>query len=132
MGARDEHTLRAFLEAEAYEGPSLIIAYAHCIAHGVKMSTAMHHQKSMVDAGRWLLYRYHPNRIEQGDNPLILDSRSPKHRVEQSMYAENRFKMLTRSKPEEAKQLLQHAQQDVNTRWQLYQYLAKQELGTRD
>ncbi len=129
MGARDEHTLRAFLEAEAYDGPSLIIAYAHCIAHGVNMSTAMHHQKSIVDSGRWLLYRYHPDRIQQGENPLVLDSRSPKLPVQQSMYAENRFKMLTRSNPEDAKQLLQEAQEDVNARWQMYEYLAQRQLN---
>ncbi|NET35340.1 MAG: pyruvate:ferredoxin (flavodoxin) oxidoreductase [Cyanothece sp. SIO1E1] len=132
MGARDEHTLKAFLEAEAYNGPSLIIAYAHCIAHGINMSSAMHHQKAIVDSGRWLLYRYHPERAQQGENPLLLDSRSPKLPVEPSMYAENRFKLLTRSQPDTAKQLLQAAQADVNTRWQLYQYLAaRQSRGER-
>lgn len=124
MGARDEHTLRAFLEAEAYEGPSLIIAYSHCIAHGINMATAMQNQKAAVDSGRWLLYRFHPDRIQQGENPLQLDSHAPKLPVEQYMYLENRFKMLTKSKPEAAKQLLAEAQQDVNTRWRLYQYLA--------
>jgi pyruvate-ferredoxin/flavodoxin oxidoreductase len=124
MGARDEHTLRAFLEAESFEGPSLIIAYAHCIAHGIEMSTAMHHQKDVVDAGRWLLYRYDPRRVAEGHNPLVVDSRSPKVPVTQSMYAENRFKMLARSHPEAARKLLEQAQHDVNTRWQLYQYLA--------
>lgn len=130
MGARDEHTLRAFLEAEAYEGPSLIIAYSHCIAHGINMTTAMQQQKAAVDSGRWLLYRYDPRRAEQGDNPLLLDSRSPKRPVEESMYAENRFKMLARSQPEAAKRLLQQAQTDVNTRWQLYQYLAARQMAS--
>lgn len=124
MGARDEHTLRAFLEAEAYNGPSLIIAYSHCIAHGINMATAMQNQKAAVDSGRWLLYRYNPDRIKQGENPLQLDSHAPKLPVEQYMYLENRFKMLTKSKPEAAKQLLAEAQQDVNTRWRLYEYLA--------
>ncbi|MGB7412786.1 MAG: pyruvate:ferredoxin (flavodoxin) oxidoreductase [Thermosynechococcaceae cyanobacterium] len=124
MGAKDEHTLKAFLEAESYEGPSLIIAYSHCIAHGINMSTAMHHQKSLVEAGRWLLYRHDPRRVAQGENPLVIDSRMPKVPVTQSMYTENRFKMLTRSQPEAAQQLLEEAQHDVNTRWQLYQYLA--------
>ena len=128
MGARDEHTLKAFLEAEAYNGPSLIIAYSHCIAHGINMATAMQQQKAAVESARWLLYRYNPERTKQGENPLILDSRSPKLPVEQYMYAENRFKMLTRSNPEEAKRLLQEAQEDVNTRWQLYQYLAARHL----
>lgn len=124
MGARDEHTLKAFLEAESYDGPSLIIAYSHCIAHGIDMATAMHHQKDVVDSGRWLLYRYDPRRRDQGDSPLIVDSRSPKLPLEASMYAENRFKMLTHSHPQAAKELLVQAQQDVNARWQLYQDLA--------
>jgi pyruvate-ferredoxin/flavodoxin oxidoreductase len=130
MGARDEHTLRAFLEAEAYDGPSLIICYSHCIAHGINMTEGMKQQKALVESGRWLLYRYDPRRSEQGDNPLQLDSRSPKATVEQSMYNENRFKMLTRTKPEDAKRLLQQAQGDVNTRWQMYQYLAARHTPT--
>ncbi|NJR60022.1 MAG: pyruvate:ferredoxin (flavodoxin) oxidoreductase [Cyanobacteria bacterium CRU_2_1] len=130
MGAKDEHTLRAFLEAEAYDGPSLMIAYSHCIAHGIDMSTAMQNQKAAVDSGRWLLYRFHPDRRKQGENPLQLDSHSPKIPVERSMYLENRFKMLTKSKPEAAKQLLEEAQQDVNTRWQMYQYLAARPTET--
>ncbi len=128
MGARDEHTLKAFLEAEAYEGPSLIIAYSHCIAHGIDMTTAMHQQKAAVDSGRWLLYRYHPDRALEGKNPLQLDMRSPRVPVEESMHAENRFKMLLRSKPEQAKHLFEKAQTDVNTRWQMYQYLAARNL----
>jgi pyruvate-ferredoxin/flavodoxin oxidoreductase len=124
MGARDEHTLKAFLEAESYDGPSLIIAYSHCIAHGIDMSKGLQQQKAAVESGRWLLYRYDPRRAERGENPLLLDSKSPKIPVEASMYSENRFKMLSRSKPEEAKALLKQAQKDVNTRWQMYQYLA--------
>lgn len=130
MGARDEHTLKAFLEAEAYEGPSLIIAYSHCIAHGINMVTAMNHQKDIVESGRWLLYRYHPELAEQGKNPLQLDSRSPKQPVETSMYKENRFKMLTKSKPVDAKRLMQEAQKDVDTRWAMYQYLANRSPET--
>ena len=130
MGARDEHTLKAFLEAEAYDGPSIIIAYSHCIAHGINMATAMSHQKELVESGRWLLYRYNPELKEQGKNPLILDSKSPKKTVEPSMYAENRFKMLTKSKPADAKRLLQEAQQDVNTRWKLYEYMAARSVET--
>ncbi len=132
MGARDEHTLKAFLEAEAYDGPSIIIAYSHCIAHGINMTTAMQNQKAAVDSGRWLLYRFHPERLMQGENPLQLDSRAPKLAIEQAMYLENRFKMLTKSKPEAAKQLLEEAQQDVNTRWQMYQYLAARQMETRN
>jgi pyruvate-ferredoxin/flavodoxin oxidoreductase len=123
MGARDEHTLKAFLEAEAYDGPSLIIAYSHCIAHGINMTTAMQNQKAAVDAGQWLLYRYHPERAAHGANPLQLDSRAPKIPIEQFLYLENRFKMLTKSKPEEARRLLEEARKDVQTRWRMYEYL---------
>ncbi|MDX2100788.1 MAG: pyruvate:ferredoxin (flavodoxin) oxidoreductase, partial [Leptolyngbyaceae cyanobacterium bins.59] len=132
MGARDEHTLKVFLEAEAYDGPSLILAYSHCIAHGIDMKAGMQHQKAVVESGRWLLYRYDPRRTTQGENPLILDSRSPKLDVEQTMYRENRFKMLTLSHPEDARQLAQEAQADVNTRWQLYQYMAARHLSQQN
>lgn len=128
LGARDEHTLKAFLEAEAYDGPSLIIAYSHCIAHGINMTTGMNHQKTLVESGRWLLYRHNPELLNQGKNPLQLDMRSPKQSVEDSMYQENRFKMLTKSKPDVAKHLLEQAQAEVNTRWQMYQYLAKRDI----
>ncbi|WP_017652260.1 pyruvate:ferredoxin (flavodoxin) oxidoreductase [Fortiea contorta] len=124
LGARDEHTLKAFLEAEAFNGPSLIIAYSHCIAHGIDMTTGMNHQKSLIESGRWLLYRYHPDLQKEGKNPLQLDMRSPNQPVDKSMYQENRFKMLTKSKPEVAKQLLEQAQAEVDARWQMYQYLA--------
>ncbi|MBL1202394.1 MAG: pyruvate:ferredoxin (flavodoxin) oxidoreductase [Nostoc sp. GBBB01] len=124
MGARDEHTLKAFLEAEAYPGTSLIIAYSHCIAHGINMSTAMQNQKAAVDSCQWLLYRFNPHRIKQGENPLQIDSHAPKLPLEQYMYLESRFKMLTQSNQEVAQQLLQEAQTDVKKRWQIYQYLA--------
>ncbi|NET42909.1 pyruvate:ferredoxin (flavodoxin) oxidoreductase [Okeania sp. SIO2B3] len=128
MGARDEHTLKAFLEAEAYDGPSLIIAYSHCIAHGINMTTAMSNQKALVESGRWLLYRYNPDLVQKGKNPLQLDMRSPKKPVGESMYQENRFKMLTKSKPADAKDLLAQAQEDVNTRYAMYEYLAARKL----
>ncbi|TVP65691.1 MAG: pyruvate:ferredoxin (flavodoxin) oxidoreductase [Nodularia sp. (in: Bacteria)] len=125
LGAKDEHTLKAFLEAEAFDGPSLIIAYSHCIAHGINMTTGMKHQQSLVESGRWLLYRHNPELQNQGKNPLQLDMRSPTQSVEQSMYQENRFKMLKKSKPEVAKYLLEQAQAEVDARWQMYQYLAQ-------
>ncbi|MEH2023983.1 pyruvate:ferredoxin (flavodoxin) oxidoreductase [Nostoc sp.] len=128
LGARDEHTLKAFLEAEAYDGPSIIIAYSHCIAHGINMTTGMNHQKTLVESGRWLLYRHNPELLNQGKNPLQLDMRSPTQSVEHSMYQENRFKMLTKSKPDVAKHLLEQAQAEVDTRWQMYQYMAKREI----
>jgi pyruvate-ferredoxin/flavodoxin oxidoreductase len=130
MGAKSEQSTRAFLEAESYPGVSLVIAYSHCIAHGINMSTAMNYQKEVVDSGRWLLYRYDPRLTEAAKNPLQLDMRSPKLTAEQTMYKENRFKMLSRSNPEEAKKLLKLAQGDINTRWAMYQYLASRHVET--
>jgi pyruvate-ferredoxin/flavodoxin oxidoreductase len=124
MGARDEHTLRAFLEAESYDGPSLIIAYSHCIAHGINMTTAMQNQKAAVNSGQWLLYRYDPRRFAQGENPLQLDSRQPKQRVNEFLMMENRFKMLTKSDPERARMLFQQAQEDADRRFKRFEYLA--------
>ncbi|MGA8735789.1 MAG: pyruvate:ferredoxin (flavodoxin) oxidoreductase [Terriglobales bacterium] len=129
MGAKDEHTLKAFLEAEAYDGPSLIIAYSHCIAHGINMTTAMSNQKAAVDCGQWLLYRYNPERAAQGENPLILDSRTPTRKVEDYLTMETRFKMLTKSNPEEAKHLWHEAQDDAETRFHFYEYLAQRKNG---
>jgi pyruvate-ferredoxin/flavodoxin oxidoreductase len=125
MGAKDEHTLKAFLEAEAYNGPSLIIAYSHCIAHGINMTTAMSNQKAAVDSGQWLLYRYNPDRATHGENPLTLDSRTPTRKVRDFMSMESRFKMLTKSRPEDAKHLWKEAQHDAEMRFRLYEYLAQ-------
>jgi len=129
MGAKDDHVLKAFLEAESYEGPSLILAYSHCISHGVNMTTGFAEQKAAVDSGAWLLYRFDPRRAENGENPLSLDSKEPKLPVEDYMYRQNRFKMLTKSKPEMAKQLLQQAQRDVNLRWQTYVSMAARDYS---
>jgi pyruvate-ferredoxin/flavodoxin oxidoreductase len=125
MGAKDEHTLKAFLEAEAYDGPSLIIAYSHCIAHGINMTTAMSDQKVAVDSGHWLLYRYHPERALAGENPLSLDSRAPTRKVQDFLNQQTRFKMLTKTKPEDAKLLWKQAQHDVEMRYRLYEYMAQ-------
>src|SRR6266702_5664760 len=124
MGAKDEHTLKAFLEAEAYDGPSIIIAYSHCIAHGIDMTTAMTDQKVAVESGQWLLYRYHPERTAAGENPLALDSRAPTRKVQDYLLQQTRFKMLTKSKPEDAKRLWAMAQHDVETRYRMYEYMA--------
>jgi len=124
MGARDEHTLRTFLEAESYDGPSLIIAYSHCIAHGINMTTAMQDQKAIVNSGQWLLYRFDPRRTVAQQNPLQLDSRKSTQTVESFMMMENRFKMLTKSKPDRAKTLFKMAQEDADTRFRFYEYMA--------
>jgi pyruvate-ferredoxin/flavodoxin oxidoreductase len=125
MGAKDEHTLKSFLEAEAYDGPALIIAYSHCIAHGINMTTAMQNQKAAVLSGQWLLYRYNPEQADSAESPLHLDSSAPKLAVEEYFNLENRFKMLSKSRPADAKQLFQEAQKQVDARWQLYQQLAR-------
>jgi pyruvate-ferredoxin/flavodoxin oxidoreductase len=125
MGAKDEHTLKSFLEAEAYAGPALIIAYSHCIAHGINMTTAMQNQKAAVQSGQWLLYRYNPELAAKGEVPLHIDSAPPKLPVSEYLKLENRFRMLGKSKPEEAKRLFDLAQENIQKRWQLYQRLAK-------
>jgi pyruvate-ferredoxin/flavodoxin oxidoreductase len=131
MGAKDEHTLKAFIEAEAYCGPSIIIAYSHCIAHGIDLDRGVgaRQQKLAVDSGQWLLYRYNPGRAKIGENPLQLDSQAAKVKVQDYLLSENRFKMLTKSKPEDAKRLFEQAQHDVEARWQLFSYLASRKLS---
>jgi len=129
MGAKDEHTLKAFLEAEAYDGPALIIAYSHCIAHGINMTTAMQNQKAAVNTGQWLLYRYNPERLRLGENPLQLDSAAPRIKVADYFKLEQRFKMLEKSEPRAAKELLAQAQADVNTRRAFYEFLATRKFS---
>ncbi len=126
MGYKDEHTLKAFLEAESYPGPSLIIAYSHCIAHGINLDAGVgaKQQKLAVESGQWLLYRFDPRRADRGENPLQLDSAAPKGKVQDYLMSENRFKMLTKSKPEDAKRFFAQAQQDADRRWRHYQFLA--------
>jgi len=124
MGAKDEHTLRAFLEAEAYDGPSLIIAYSHCIAHGIDLRLGLQHQKSAVESGQWLLYRFDPRRAARGENALQIDSPRPRETIANYFASENRFRMLTKTHPEEARRLLALAQRDAQSRRALYEYLA--------
>ena len=124
MGSNDTHTLRAFLEAEAYDGPSLIIAYSHCIAHGINMETGMQNQKAAVDTGYWPLYRYHPDLAVQGKNPFILDSKGLKIPLKDYIYMETRYKMLTKTHPDMAADLLIKAQKDVVDRWKMYEKMA--------
>ncbi|MGD8488036.1 MAG: pyruvate:ferredoxin (flavodoxin) oxidoreductase [Anaerolineae bacterium] len=124
MGANDRQTVRAFVEGESYDGPSLIIAYSHCIAHGFNLRLGFQQQQAAVDSGSWPLYRYDPRRADEGLNPLQLDSRAPKIPLQDYAYNETRFRMLTQSKPEEAERLLALAQKDINERWQMYEQLA--------
>ena len=130
MGAKDEHTLKAFIEAESYPGPSLIIAYSHCIAHGIDLDRGIgaRQQRLAVETGQWLLYRFDPRRADRGENPLQLDSTAAKAKVQDFLLSENRFKMLTKSKPEDAKRFFAQAQGDADRRWLAYQYLAGRDM----
>jgi pyruvate-ferredoxin/flavodoxin oxidoreductase len=120
LGADNPQTVKAFAEADAFPGPSLILAYSHCIAHGIEMSTAMAHQKEASDSGYWPLYRYDPRL----DHPFQLDSRKPKLPLTEFTNKEARFAMLARTRPEEAEELGEQAQRDVEERWHLYEQLA--------
>ena len=120
MGANDTHTVKAFTEAEAYDGPSLIIAYSHCIAHGYEMSLGLDQQKKAVLSGYWPLMRYNPALRLEGKNPFLLDSRAPSIPLKDYAYQEARYTMLVRSDPAEAKQLLRTAQDDVERQWRVY------------
>jgi len=132
MGAKDEQALKAFIEAESYPGPSLIVAYSHCIAHGIDVDRGVgaRQQRLAVDSGQWLLYRFDPRRAERGENPLQVDSPAAKAKVQDFLLSENRFKMLTQTMPEEARKLFAEAQQDADRRWLYYQYLAGRDVKT--
>jgi pyruvate-ferredoxin/flavodoxin oxidoreductase len=121
MGASDQQTLRAFIEAESYDGPSLIIAYSHCIAHGIDMSKGLTQQKLASETGYWPLYRFDPRRAAQGENPMQLDSAPPKLPLKDYIYNETRYRMLLQSNPDEAARLLVLAQANVNDKWKLLQ-----------
>jgi pyruvate-ferredoxin/flavodoxin oxidoreductase len=131
MGGNDTHTLKAFLEAEAYEGPSLLIAYSHCIAHGYDLVHGMEQQKAAVLSGHWPLYRYDPRLAREGKTPFQLDSRPPTLPLQKYAYNETRYTMLAQSKPDVARQLLSEAQEDVTRRWRLYEHWATLGNGAR-
>ena len=131
MGSNDMQTIRAFIEAEAYDGPSIIIAYAHCIAHGINMTTGMTNQKAAVDCGHWPLYRYNPLLADAGKNPFKLDSKAPKMKFSEYAYLETRYKMLTKSDPEGAKRLMALAEEDVKKRWEVFEEMAKDGNGQK-
>ncbi len=132
MGANDLQTVKAFLEAEAYDGPSLILAYSHCIAHGINMRTGNDTQKQAVESAHWPLYRYNPDLVKENKNPLQLDSRDPKISFQDFAYNQTRFKMLTKSKPERARELMKIAQKEVSNRWSLYRQMADMKYGDSD
>jgi pyruvate-ferredoxin/flavodoxin oxidoreductase len=124
MGANDAQTLKAFLEADAFDGPSLIIAYSHCIAHGIDMRKGMDQQRLAVASGVWPLYRYNPDLADAGKNPLNIDSREPTVKVEDYAYNETRYRMLLQSDEARAEALMKDAREDATKRWNLYQQMA--------
>jgi pyruvate-ferredoxin/flavodoxin oxidoreductase len=130
MGAKDDQTLKAFVEAESYPGPSLILAYSPCIAQGIALDAgvAARQQKMAVDCGQWLLYRFDPRRADRGENPLQLDSPPPKAGVGDYLLSENRFKMLTLSKPDAARQFFAEAQADAGDRRRFYEFMQSRTL----
>jgi pyruvate-ferredoxin/flavodoxin oxidoreductase len=127
FGSNDSHTVRALLEAEAYNGPSLIIAYSHCIQQGIDMARGLDQQKLAVLSGHWPLFRYNPELAAQGKNPMQLDSKAPSIPLQKYVYNETRYTMLSQSNEEAAERLLKLAQEDVNKRWKQYEQLANQQ-----
>jgi pyruvate-ferredoxin/flavodoxin oxidoreductase len=132
MGADNAQTVKAFAEAEAHDGPSLIIAYSTCIAHGIEMATAMSHQKEAVDSGYWPLYRFDPAREKAGQPPFVLDSRAATMPLKDFAAKEGRYSLLARSKPDLAGRLMTLAQQDVDERWHVYEQMAGLERKSPD
>jgi len=129
LGSNDGQAVKAIIEAEAYNGPSLIIAYSHCIAHGIDMRTGLDEQKAAVASGHWPLFRYNPDLVAKGENPFSLDSKAPTISFEEFAYNETRFSMLSKAKPERAKSLLELAQKDVDTKWKKYEAFKNQCQG---
>jgi pyruvate-ferredoxin/flavodoxin oxidoreductase len=125
FGSNDMQTVKAFLEAEAFDGPSIIIAYSHCIAHGYDLVHGLDQQKLAVQSGHWPMFRYNPALADQGKNPFVLDSKAPTIPLEKYIYNETRYSMLKHSNPEVAAELLKEAQNDVDQRWKNYENLAK-------
>jgi pyruvate-ferredoxin/flavodoxin oxidoreductase len=129
MGSSDMQTVKAFAEAEAFDGPSLIIAYSHCIAHGYDLVHGLDQQKLAVQSGHWPMFRYNPALVAQGKNPFTLDSKEPTVELEKYIYNETRYTMLRSSNPKAAAELLKEAQSDVSARWKMYEYLSKMPGG---
>jgi len=124
MGADDAHTVRAFIEAAAWDGPSIIIAYSHCIAHGYDLIHGLDQQKIAVQTGYWPLFRFSPALRAQGRNPLQLDSKAPSESLDKFTNNETRYTMLVHADPAAAKALGELAQHDVEARWKLYAHWA--------
>ena len=124
MGANPQQTLLAMREAEAYPGPSLILAYSHCIAHGINMEKGLDQQNLAVASGYWPLIRYNPALRQAGKNPFVLDSPRPTIKLKDYAYNELRYRILTRTNPEEAERLMDLAQEIADLRWKSYEEMA--------
>jgi pyruvate-ferredoxin/flavodoxin oxidoreductase len=124
LGADPMQAQKAFIEAESFDGPSIIISYAHCIAHGINMTKGLEEQKKAVQSGHWLLYRFDPRRTDKGENPLSFDSRELTIPLSDYVYNENRYRILKKAKPEESAKLIAHAQENIKRRYNLYKNLA--------
>ncbi|RMD81452.1 MAG: pyruvate:ferredoxin (flavodoxin) oxidoreductase, partial [Lentisphaerae bacterium] len=124
LGTNPRQAIKAFNEAEAYPGPSIIICYCHCIAHGISLANGPRQQELAVKSGHWPLIRYNPQLAAEGKNPLVIDSKEPSIPVKEYAYNETRFKMLARSKPEVAEKLIEAMQEDVNAHWKRLQQMA--------
>ncbi|MBF0410067.1 MAG: pyruvate:ferredoxin (flavodoxin) oxidoreductase [Candidatus Riflebacteria bacterium] len=129
LGANPAQALKAMLEAEAYNGPAIVIAYSHCIAHGIDMSKGLEEQKKAVNCGHWPLFRFNPDLIQQSKNPLQMDSADATIELKDYIYGENRFRSLTKSNPEAAKALLIEAEKNVKFRSKLYRALAELDIS---
>ncbi|NIS83422.1 MAG: pyruvate:ferredoxin (flavodoxin) oxidoreductase [Anaerolineales bacterium] len=127
-GANMTQLVKAFQEAEAYDGPSLIIAYSHCIAHGIDMTTATDLHEDAEKSGFWPLFRFNPLLAEEGKNPLNLDSKTPTEDIEEFAYKQNRFRSLRAADPDRANMLLEALREDVIARWKFYEQMASLDI----
>ena len=124
FGSNMNHAVKAMREAEAYPGPSLVIAYSPCIAHGYDLAQGVEHQKILVESGLWPLYRFDPRRPAEGQPPLQLDSRKPKRQVKELLPLETRFRMVEKQDPARYKEFLQQSQQQAERKYAVYEQLA--------
>ena len=131
IGASQNQTVKAMVEAERYDGPSLVICYSHCIAHGIDMAQGLNEEDKAVKSGHWLLYRYNPDLIEQGKNPLQVDCKAPSISFEDYALGENRFRTLKSKDPERCKMLIELGQRDCDRRWNLYSQMAKMDYSMK-
>jgi len=129
IGASHNQTVKAMVEAEHFRGPSIIISYCHCIAHGIDMSDGLARDEMATKCGHWPLYRFNPDLIAQGKNPLQLDSKEPSISFQDYAYTENRYRTLKSRDPERAKMLIKLGQSDCDRRWNLYRQMASMDYS---